>query len=117
LTMLPDVLQAPVRVLAEQRLSHHLDAGQRARLDAEAEAAGRGRAVDLLVSQGAFVGELAWYAICRLEDEFEPETFAALARHALSCVALPCGWRVPSFITQLLGFLVELGDATEQDVR
>jgi hypothetical protein len=125
LAQMPDTMRQPLTELAASKLLHHLGPEGVQRLVAAARTAGRENVLDLLVNQGAFAGELAWYAICRLEDEDNDEdaaaaqttAFAVLAKHALSCVALPCGWCVPSFVTQLLGYLIETEQLSDADVR
>lgn len=103
--------------LAESRLLHHVGASAHARLGEKAQASGRSRASDLLLCQGAFAGELSWYAICRLEEDFDNASFVPLARHALACVTYHSGYRVPSFVNQLLAFLLEMNEAGESDLK
>jgi hypothetical protein len=123
LSQLPASLQGPLTELAATKVIHHIGQQGLQQLAAEAAAAGRAHPLDLLINQGAFAGELAWYAICRLESDDEDEAaeqaraFAALAKHALACVSLPCGWCVPSFVTQLLSYLLESEVASNEDVR
>jgi hypothetical protein len=123
LAKIPPSLHGPLTQLAATKIIHHIGEQGIHRLSAEASAAGLAHPLDLLINQGAFAGELAWYAICRLEDDDEDiaaeqaKAFALLAKHALSCVTLPCGWCVPSFPTQLLGYLLETEAASAEDVR
>lgn len=117
LAELPEDARRRVLDIAETRVTHHLGAKGCVRLQQESKQRGLARAIDLLVCQGAFMGEVAWYSIVKLEDDFESSVFVPLARHALSCVTAPCGLRVPSFLNQLLNFLAEEGAAEAQDVR
>src|SRR5690606_32256997 len=117
LELLPEGARRDVAALADKRVAHHLGADGLERLGVLASQRGAAQSVDLLVCQGAFAGELAWYAICTLEEAHGADTFAPLAHHALQCVTFNCGYRVPSFVTQLVQYLLDVGALREQDLR
>ncbi len=103
--------------LATARARHHLGDEGMARLEHAAKKRAVARPIDLLACQGALAGEVAWYAVCRLEEEHGTAAFTPLVRHALRCVTFNSGYRVPSFATQLLGVLIGLEALLPQDVR
>ncbi len=114
---LPSHPRDAAAAIARARLAHHLAPETIATLDAQAQASGLTNAIDLFINQGAFAGELAWYVICRLEDCCPGRYFTPLAKHALRCVTFACGYRVPSFLTQLVLFLAENDALDAQDLQ
>ena len=116
LAPMPEAVASALRELAVARAEHHL--GSLALLEAKrVDTAGAQEALDLLLCQGAFAGELAWYAICRLEEEHGDQHFVALAKHALSSVTFNSGYRVASFNIQLLRYLAEHQALDEDALR
>ncbi|OIP37917.1 MAG: hypothetical protein AUK47_12850 [Deltaproteobacteria bacterium CG2_30_63_29] len=117
LAELPEEARVAILRIAEKRLRHHLGEAGLQRLAALATAQNLTRPMDVLVNQGAFVGEVVWYAIVELEEGFAPGTFVGLASHALECVTHACGYRVASFVTQLLQYLLDSEAVTVTNVR
>ncbi|MDX9721307.1 MAG: hypothetical protein RBU37_11225 [Myxococcota bacterium] len=104
--------RALLRALAERRVQHHLGEKGIARLHSKQR-----EPVDALLGQAAFAGELAWYAICELEEHIAFDHLAPLAKHALACVRHACAYRVPSFLTQLVHALADAELLSADDLR
>ncbi len=106
----PEECREKVEILANKRLNLHLAPAAVARLEEIATKYGL-TALDLMATQGGFMGELFYCAsILMPEDDM-----CDLAKHALKCLMLRSGYPVASYLTQIILYLDSYDDISKSD--
>ena len=106
----PEECREKVEILANKRLQLHLAPAAVARLGEIANKYDL-TALDLMATQGGFMGELFYCAsILMPEDDM-----CDLAHHALKCLMLRSGYPVASYLTQIILYIDSYDDIEKSD--
>ncbi|MCL2325635.1 MAG: hypothetical protein FWC40_03955 [Proteobacteria bacterium] len=110
LAKLPASAREKVEIIAEKRLHLHLNSAQMSHLESIADRYAL-LPLDLMSTQGGFVGEVFYCASLLLPNE----DLRALAKDALACLHCRSGYPVASYLTQILLYLDSYDDISRQD--
>lgn len=109
---LPEQCREPVEIIAEKRLQMHMSPAAMGQLESMAEKY-QLQPLDLMMTQGAFAGEVAYCASLVMTDT--EDDLCDLVKFALSSLHRRSGYPVASYLVQNLLYLDSFDDIEKED--